>query len=111
MSGEDPKRKFRRRNVHVEVRERDESGAGEVMFDTHDVSVGGLFLRSDLLLELGEVLELEIPYKGQMLPAKARVVRTVRAADLKSGPGMGIEFVNPSQALRDALNELLSVQG
>ncbi len=42
------------------------------------------------------------------LKAKAKVVRAVRGNDLKSGPGMGIEWVDPSPALRDALTAFLS---
>jgi hypothetical protein len=110
MIDDQPKRKFRRRMLHVEVRVRDESGDGEVIFDTHDISVGGCFLRSDLLLELGEILEVEIPLKpsGAPLKVKAKVVRAVRQTELKSGPGMGIEFVEPSQELKDALTAFLA---
>ncbi|MCC6809632.1 MAG: PilZ domain-containing protein [Deltaproteobacteria bacterium] len=110
MIDDQPKRKYRRRNLKVEVRVRDESGAGEVVFDTHDISIGGCFLRSDLLLELGEILDLEIPLKGHDTPLRvqAKVVRAVRGNEQKSGPGMGIEFINPSQALRDALTGFLS---
>lgn len=109
MIDDQPKRKFRRKMLKVEVRIRDESGHGEVVFDTHDISIGGAFLRSDLLLELGETLDIELPLKaGKPLQVKARVVRAVRAGDLKSGPGMGIEWVNPSQELRDALTGFLS---
>lgn len=105
-----PKRKFRRRLLKVEVRAHDETGAGEVVFDTHDISIGGAFLRSELLLELGEILNLELPLRPGQPPMRvqAKVVRAVRGRDSKSGPGMGIEFVNPSPELRDALTRFLS---
>lgn len=106
---DDPKRKFRRKPLGVEIRARDQSGAGEVTFDTHDLSLGGAFLKSDLLLEMGELLDVEIPMSaGPPLRVTARVVRAVRTGDLKSGPGMGIEFINASAEVKAALAELIS---
>jgi PilZ domain len=99
---DDPKRKFRRKPVHVEVKIRDELGSGEVLFDTADMSLGGAFLKSDLLLELGEELELEISGTPPV-KARARVVRAVRTHSHRSGPGMGIEFISPSDAFKCAL--------
>ncbi len=105
---DEAKRKFRRKPVGVEIRVRDESGAGEIVFDTADISLGGAFLKSDLLLELNEELDLEIPVPGSKpLQLRARVVRAVRTSDHRSGPGMGIQFIDATPAVRDALQKLL----
>jgi uncharacterized protein (TIGR02266 family) len=105
---EEAKRKFRRKPVHVEIRVRDEEGVGDVTFDTSDLSLGGAFLKSDLLLELGEELDLEIPIPGtEPVHVRARVVRASRGAENKSAPGMGIEFIDVSPAVRRLLQKLL----
>ena len=104
VSTDESKRRFRRKPVHVEVRIRDEMGAGEISFDTADISVGGAFLKSELLLELDEMLAIEIPIPGGLpLLLKARVVRAVRTEQ----PGMGIQFVEVTAVTRDALQKLL----
>ena len=74
------------------------------------IAIGGAFLRSELLLELGEILDLEVPLTPNAPPfrVQAKVVRAVRGNEVKSGPGMGIEFVSPSAAFREALSAFLS---
>ncbi len=82
-----------------------------VRLDTADLSEGGLFLRSDLLFEVGEDLTLEIPLSdGKTTTATGRVAWVTRGTGKKSSAGMGIEFARLSahdrRALADSLRAL-----
>jgi len=82
-----------------------------VRLDTTDLSEGGLFLRSDLLFEVGEDLTLEIPVGGgKTTTATGRVAWVTRGTSKKSSAGMGIEFARLSahdrRALADSLRAL-----
>ena len=79
-----------------------------VRLDTADLSEGGLFLRSDLLFEVGEDLTLEIPVAdGKTTTATGRVAWVTRGTDKKASAGMGIEFARLSAHDRRALAESL----
>jgi uncharacterized protein (TIGR02266 family) len=101
------KRKYRRRPIRVTLRMRDQSGAGEIEFDTHDISLGGAFVRSDLFFEIGEQFEVELHFPGQAGPLflKARVVRASRE---EHKPGMGVAFEPMSDDVRNAINDFLN---
>ena len=64
-----------------------------IEFDTHDLSVGGAFVRSDILFEIDELLELRFQIQGKALQLRGRVVRVVREPD-EGLAGMGIQFVD-----------------
>ena len=79
-----------------------------VRLDTADLSEGGLFLRSDLLFEVGEDLTLEIPVAdGKTTTATGRVAWVTRGTDKKASAGMGIEFARLSAHDRRALADRL----
>ena len=84
---------------------RDGHGAGLLIFTSADVSAGGAFLKSDLLLEQGEPLSLEFHLEGRMSPirAQARVVWVRRFPEGSEPAGMGVEFVNINEDDRGAL--------
>ena len=79
---------------------------GAIRFDTGDLSLGGAFLRSNLLFEVGEELsvEFQIP-EGPLVQARGKVIHVARA----TGPaatveaGMGIAFSELSERDRDAV--------
>jgi hypothetical protein len=82
-----------------------------VRLDTVDLSEGGLFLRSDLLFEVGEDLTLEIPVGGKIAVATGRVAWVTRGTGKKGTAGMGIEFAKLSAEDRRALAETLRAYG
>jgi hypothetical protein len=95
-------RRFDRRKAvfPVTVRAHGGKAEGAIHLDSGDLSEGGAFLRSELLFEVGESLELEIPLSsGITVKANGRVVRVAR----DGAPGMGIEFVQLAPADRRAL--------
>jgi hypothetical protein len=87
-----------------------------IRFASADVSGGGAFLRSDYLLEIGELLTLEFDLPGgHHVSARGRVVRTAggrpRNGSASSGhdphAGIGVEFIDLSPEDRAAIEERL----
>jgi c-di-GMP-binding flagellar brake protein YcgR len=79
---------------------------GTIRFDTRDLSLGGAFLRSDLLFEVGEELSIELEIAAEApLCTRARVVRV--DAD-HAAPGMGIAFADLSEHDREAVRTWLA---
>ena len=78
-----------------------------IRFSSGDVSGGGAFLRSDLLFEVGEVLNVEFDLPGgHHIRAQSRVVRVARGGQKDKFPGMGLEFLDLSPDDRAALARL-----
>jgi hypothetical protein len=104
-------RRAPRRRLQVEVKLIDTRGEGEIFFDTHDLSEGGAFLKSDLLLEDGDPIALEVPLGDRRFIVAAKVVRTTKEVLAHSGAGMGIAFVDPPKEFLNALQQLLAAAG
>ncbi len=80
---------------------------GTIRFDTRDLSLGGAFLRSDLLFEVGEQLEVELAVDGdQPVHARARVVRVDQSEE---SPGMGIAFIDLNERDRERVRAYLAL--
>ena len=110
-------RRYDRKNalVPVVVRAAGNRIQAGVRLDTADLSEGGLFLRSDLLFEVGEDLTLEIPVGGgKTTTATGRVAWVTRGTGKKASAGMGIEFARLSahdrRALADSLRALAETE-
>ena len=106
-------RRYDRKNalVPVVVRAAGNKIQAGVRLNTTDLSEGGLFLRSDLLFEVGEDLRIEIPLAdGNIAVAQGRVAWVTRGSGKKADAGMGIEFARLSahdrRALADSLRAL-----
>ncbi len=99
-------RRHARIAMNVTVHARDLHGQGQLVFASADISLGGAFLTSDLLLEDGETLDIELrmPRSGSLLQAEARVVWVRRFPEPPEQPGMGIEFFALSDGDRERLN-------
>ena len=103
-------RRFDRKSalIPVVVRAQGNKIQAGVRLDTADLSEGGLFLRSDLLFEVGEDLTLEIPIgDGKVTVAQGRVAWVTRGAGKTAAAGMGIEFARLSAHDRRALADNL----
>ncbi len=105
-------RRHPRRSIELPVLVSDATNrvkAG-IRFATTELSLGGAFVRSDLLFEVGEILNLQIEIPPQRrISAVGRVVRVSRGSvrddheAAEGQAGMGIEFVDLSSADRVAL--------
>ncbi|MDP3234904.1 MAG: PilZ domain-containing protein [Myxococcales bacterium] len=102
MSAE--QRRFERKTLNVLFNARDAQGVGQLMFESADLSPGGTFLKSDLLLEQGEALSVEFAVlEGRVIRAQARVAWVRRFPQAREVAGMGVEFVSMPEADREAL--------
>jgi uncharacterized protein (TIGR02266 family) len=99
-----------RKPLQGEFRGKDATGAGELWFEGVDLSAGGSFLRSELLLEQGENLQVEfrIPNLARPLRAQARVAWVRRFPEPGEPPGMGVQFLSMADEDRRILTQYLS---
>jgi uncharacterized protein (TIGR02266 family) len=80
-----------------------------IQFSTQDLSMGGAFVRSHLLFEIGEVLSLQFSLPdGRAVRASGKVVRVARDTGDDVVPGMGIQFIDLVDADREALRRLVA---
>jgi Tfp pilus assembly protein PilZ len=105
-------RRHLRRTVEVEIKVGDSTLGGEMFFDSRNVSGGGVFLKSDLLLEVGECIWISffLPSLPTVIHTRGKVVWVNRDPDENDPsdlPGMGVQFMDlgPDQML--ALNAYL----
>ncbi|MBW1897255.1 MAG: TIGR02266 family protein [Deltaproteobacteria bacterium] len=95
--------------VSLPVTYRDEDSFFKVV--TGDLSGGGLFIRSDRLLEVGEkfLVNLRLPERTNSVIIKCEVVWVKeKALDSVNGPpGMGVKFINMTEEDREALEKYL----
>jgi uncharacterized protein (TIGR02266 family) len=108
MSAE--QRKHPRQPLQVDFKARDGRGEGQLLFEGTDLSPGGSFLRSELLLEQGEALTVEfrIPGTARQIQAPARVAWVRRFPKGDEQAGMGIEFLSMAEADRELLRRYLA---
>ena len=99
-------RRFMRHPVSVEFRahEANQAQHGDILFDVLNMSQGGAFLRSDVLLDIGTTLEIVLPFEFFQGAVTGRVAWVTRG-DKDHAPGMGIEFTGIDEAERVKLNE------
>lgn len=101
-------RRHPRREVRVEFVCKDESGLGQLIFDSADVSAGGAFLVSDVLFEQGETLSIDFTLPGGVaLHTVARIAWVRRFPAEGQEAGMGIEFLGLGGIERRALDAYL----
>lgn len=108
---ETDQRRSPRVDVDVDFRARESAGGGTLLFRAADLSLGGAFLRSSLLLEEGETLALEfrLPGSHRLLRATARVAWVRRFPEATQSAGMGMEFLSMSAEDREVLGRHLSL--
>ena len=108
MEAQSDKRRAKRWPLKVVAWVLGETWDGEVFFESADLSRGGMFLRSDFLLEIGTPLELwfSAPSTSEKLVVSARVAWIESDLAAEKGPGMGVEFLNLNDAGRRFLATL-----
>jgi c-di-GMP-binding flagellar brake protein YcgR len=94
-----------RRSLTVSMQLREGPGLGELFFDSSDISGGGAFLPSNLLLKEGDTFWISFTLPGAQLAinTRGRVVRVQRG----ERPGMGIKFLDLTPAEKAALEAFL----
>ena len=103
------KRRHARKSLQVDFRGKDARGAGVLLFEGADLSPGGTFLKSELLLEEGEPLAVEfrVPGVPRLIKAQGRVAWVRRFPKAGEASGMGVEFLAMSDEDRAVLEGYL----
>ncbi len=94
----------------ADFRAKDTEGSGHLLFEAVDVSAGGAFLRSDILLEQGEalVLEFRVPGVPRLMRSAAKVAWVRRFPKEGELPGMGVQFLALTEEDRAVLQTFLA---
>jgi uncharacterized protein (TIGR02266 family) len=102
-------RRSTRKLLKVQFRGSDGEGIGQLVWEGADLSAGGTFLVSDLLLEPEETLLLEfrLPAEQAAIRAEAKVAWVRRFPKDGEQPGMGVRFVKMSPDDRAALEKFV----
>ncbi|MFA4873987.1 MAG: PilZ domain-containing protein [bacterium] len=98
-----------RRQHRTKVVFEDEFGEGLFYVYSEDISLGGIFLASDVPLQVGTLLFLSFELPGHKRPVRV-TGEVVRRASSGSTPasGMGIRFAGLSEVARKRLEEFLA---
>lgn len=96
-----------RRPYRTKVVFEDEFGDGLFYVYSEDVSIGGLFLASDIPVRLGTLLFLSF-----QLPQHKRAIRVtgevMRRSSLEGHAGMGVRFAGLSELARRRIEDFLA---
>jgi uncharacterized protein (TIGR02266 family) len=105
------KRIYPRKVLRTQVIFEDESGEGFIYFYSTDVSLGGIFLESDVPLKLGTRVFLSFTLREAEPPIRAtgQVVRVERESS-GSLPviGMGVQFLDLSDEAKQQIQKYIS---
>ncbi|MDO8461805.1 MAG: PilZ domain-containing protein [Deltaproteobacteria bacterium] len=104
------KRLYPRRRLRSRVVFEDEWGEGFIYFYSTDVSLGGIFLESDVPLKQGTKVFLSFKLGDAENPirATAQVVRLAKeSADAITIFGMGVQFLDLSTEAKEAIADYL----
>lgn len=98
-------RRYERRALNVDIILSDRTYPGELIFASSDISPAGVFLKSDLLLEVGERFDIQfaLPGVGRKIRVEGRIVRADKGGGSGAEPGMGVEFVNLADEDREEI--------
>lgn len=112
MVGNSNTRRHARHQLEAEIEVGDGHLGGKLVFDSHNVSRGGLFLKSDLLLEVGDTVwvSFALPHTAVAIRTRGRVVwvnRNPDENDPADRPGMGIQFLDLTEVEETALTAYL----
>lgn len=100
------KRLYQRKTLRSQIVFEDESGEGFIYFYSTDVSIGGVFLESDIPLKIGTRVFLSFALREGEASIRAigRVVRLEReTAESLRIVGMGVQFVDLPEAVQKTI--------
>jgi len=105
----------RREHERYEARIRVKFGSREAMMEeySHNISHGGIFIRTEKPKKMGEKLKVILthPETGEEMILKGEVVRVVKpekASQTGQPPGMGIKFVDIDKHTRAQLDSFIN---
>lgn len=103
------RRRFLRIPVKIRMLIKEEEGMGELYFMSKNLSLGGAFLVSDLLLEKGTrvYLEFTLPNRSILIIVKGEIVWTKDEVEEGASGGMGVRFLNLDSESKRILTEFI----
>ncbi len=114
MKNFEEKRKYPRVDAKIKVAFR----TGEELVEeyTRNISQGGIFLKTDRLLDPNAVLEIDMQLPGEK--DEIKVVGKVRRLMVVSDPdhegehlyGVGIEFIDPDEEFKNRIKKLVDAE-
>ena len=106
----DEKRKDLRIPVRITVVLRETTFDGTLYFSSSDLSLGGMFLEADLLLQEGSVVSLQysLPNGGTPIRSVARIARVVDSQEEGTRCGFGVEFLEMDLSSREQLRGFIA---
>lgn len=111
---DESKRQFLRHGLDAKIDVIEGSLGVKLRFETTNVSQGGVFIESDLLYDEGEIIWFSFTLPGAMeIRTRGRVVwakKEVDPDDPEDRAGMGVEFLDLSEAERAALEGYLGAE-
>jgi len=105
QAGVHERRLYPRRQYRTRIVFDDEFGDGLFYVFSEDISMGGVFLASDIPMRLGTLLFLSFQLPGHKRPV--RVTGEVVRRGENAGGGMGIRFLGLSDLARKRLEDFL----
>lgn len=105
------KRIFPRQVLRTKIVFEDESGEGFIYFYSTDISLGGIFLESDIPLKIGTkvFLSFSLGEGERPLRATAQVVRVERESGANLAVvGMGVQFVDLPETTKSEIQEFFN---
>lgn len=104
------RRRFVRIPVKIRMLIKEEEGAGELYFMSKNLSLGGVFLVSDLLLEAGVrvYLEFNLPHRPNLIIVKGEIVWAKDEAEEGISGGMGVRFLNLDSESKKIVTEYVN---
>lgn len=104
------KRLFSRKLIRTKVVLEDEFGEGLIYLYTEDISMGGLFISSDIPIKTGSYVFISfyLPDGKTLIKATGQVVRIAKKEiepGVQEREGMGIRFVGLSPEAAAAIQE------
>ena len=104
-------RRYNRYPLSVEFKLSDSTDPvhGEILFDTVNVSAGGAFLRSDLLMDIGAKVDVTFSVPGQdsSFTTTAVVAWVTRGKSGRREAGMGVEFTGLDEKAKAMIDDLI----
>jgi len=106
------KRIFPRKTLRTRVTLEDEFGEGFIYFYTTDISLGGVFIESEIPLKVGTkiFLSFALPESEHLIRTTGEVVRLEKLAPSYSGvSGMGIRYFELAAPDKQAIEQFTAV--
>jgi len=106
-------RRYSRKRLEVDILVGSQHAGGECYFESSNLSEGGAFLTSELLLEVGDLFWITFSIPGTQVAVHSRgkvvwVNRNPDENDPTTRSGMGVEFLGLSETERAALADFLA---